>query len=234
MKTLVFQHTPVEKLGSLRDWLVQSGYPFYVHHLYREEAIPAPEAFDWLVVLGGPMNVDQTGEHPWLRQEKEYIKQWLSLNKPYLGICLGGQLLAQCLGGEVRKNKVREVGFHPVTRTAGEHPSMRRWPLTMTVFQWHEDRFSLPPGCASLLTSEACEHQAFARDHRTLGLQFHPEAVAEWAHKNFDRLEIRPGEPYVQTKHQCLQLLPRLLPAMTAQFYQLLEDFVEGAREPAH
>lgn len=230
MKTLVFQHTPDEKLGSLRDWLVQARFPLYVHHSYKGEEIPAVEKFDWLIVLGGPMNVDDETDHPWLVQEKAYIREWLAAKKPILGICLGGQLLAQALGGVVTKNPQREIGFHPITRTSAEHPAFRRWPLSLSVFQWHQDRFSLPEGCVSLFTSEACEHQAFALDHRTVGLQFHPEAVPEWIYLNYRNNEVLPGERFVQTKHQCLQLVPTMLPVMTKQFFQFLEDFAENAR----
>jgi GMP synthase-like glutamine amidotransferase len=228
VKTLVFQHTPDETPGSLETWLQDNGYSYHIHHWYR--ATPPPEDFDSLVVLGGPMNVDQEERHPWLKAEKKFLHHWLEAHKPVLGICLGGQMLAQCLGGEVTKNKEREIGFHAVTRTAGEHPALRRWPLISPQFHWHEDRFSLPPGCTSLLTSEACAHQAFARDRRTVGLQFHPEAVERWILQCYGNLVERPGERHVLSRKESMDLMPHLLPAMTRQFYHFLEDFTENAR----
>ena len=187
-------------------------------------------AYDWLIVLGGPMNVDDEDKHPWLRAEKQFIGAWLKAEKPYLGICLGGQLLAQALGGSVTKNEQREIGFHAVERTGKDHPALRRWPQDFTVFQWHEDRFSLPEGCKSLLTSPACEHQAFAKDERTFGFQFHPESTAEWIHGNYAGFTPREGEAYVQDQAACDALLPAKLDPMTKQFFLFLDDFAQGAR----
>jgi GMP synthase-like glutamine amidotransferase len=230
MRTLVFQHTPEEVPGTLEHWLQNHRFSYHVHHLYRDGEIPPPDQFDWLVVLGGPMNVDEEDKHPWLKAEKAFIRRWAEANKPVLGICLGGQLLAQALGSEVRRGGEREIGFQSVIRTGNEHPAFRRWPVTLAVFQWHEDSFTLPSGCVSLLTSEACEHQAFARDRRTVGLQFHPESTAEWIRDNFNGFEPKPGERFVQSGEQCMPLIPALLAPMTKQFFTLLEDFVESAR----
>lgn len=231
MRTLILQHTPEEKPGTLELWLEQARFPYHVHHFYREGAeAPTMAAYDWLIVLGGPMNVDDEDKHPWLRAEKQFIGAWLKAEKPYLGICLGGQLLAQALGGSVTKNEQREIGFHAVERTGKDHPALRRWPQDFTVFQWHEDRFSLPEGCKSLLTSPACEHQAFAKDERTFGFQFHPESTAEWIHGNYAGFTPREGEAYVQDQAACDALLPAKLDPMTKQFFLFLDDFAQGAR----
>jgi len=230
LKALLFQHTPEEHPGSLQKWLDDRRLGYHIHHTYQGLPFPDPSAYDWLIVLGGPMNVDHLEEHPWLAAERKFIGDWVMAGKPYLGICLGGQLLAQSLGGQVTRNDQREIGFHSVTRAASDHPALRRWPMNFSVFQWHEDRFSLPPGCVSLLTSPACEHQAFSRDRRTLGLQFHPESVEQWILANYKDFEPAPGESYVQSKAQCLRLMPVHLPALTQQFFHLLDDFLEGAR----
>lgn len=226
MKTLIFQHTAEEAPGSLVNWLEDRRFEYHVHHTYKGLPFPKAEDFSWLVVLGGPMNVDDEAKHPWLKEEKKFVRDWLMAAKPILGICLGGQMLAQALGGSVTKNKQREIGFHPVTRGPDEHPAFRRWPVTFPVFQWHEDRFTLPNGCVSLMTSPACEHQAFAKDHRTLGLQFHPESVEKWILENYQDFEPMPGEEFVQSKAQCLRLMPVHLPAMTKKFYEMLDDYI--------
>lgn len=228
MRTLVLQHTPEEKPGTLVDWLELRKLPHEVHHVYKNSAIP--EGFDWLIILGGPMNVDEEEKHPWLRAEKAFLKNWLAANKPMLGICLGGQMLAQALGARVVKNNQREIGFHPLRRTPEAHPAFRRWPEHFHVFQWHEDRFELPPGCAPLLTNEVTPYQAFARDRRTVGLQFHPESTEEWIRENYKGFAPQPGEKYVQTGELCLELLPRHLSPMTEKFFHFLDDFLEHAR----
>lgn len=230
MRTLIFQHTPEERLGTLGLWLKEREFPHHVHHLYRDGDLPRPEDFDWLVILGGPMNIDEEERHPWLKPEKAFLREWLKSGKPTLGICLGGQLMAQALGGEVSKNTVREIGFHTVSRTAAEHPAFKHWPASIPVFQWHEDKFSLPPDCASLASSVVCAHQAFAYDHKTVGLQFHPEASEDWIRGNFVDFTPGEGEPYVQSGEECLPLIAQFLPPMSRQFFQFLDDFVAGAK----
>jgi GMP synthase-like glutamine amidotransferase len=228
MRTLVLQHTPEEKPGTLVQWLELRRLPHHVHHVYKDAAIP--EDYELLVILGGPMNVDEEEKHPWLRAEKEFLRAWLAKSKPILGICLGGQMLAQALGAKVIKNSHREIGFHPLRRTGEEHPAFSRWPEEFHVFQWHEDRFELPPGCKALLTNHVTAYQAFARDHRTLGLQFHPESTEEWIRENFQGFRKTEPEPYVQDSEQCLHLLPQHLPKMTSQFFHFLDDFLASLR----
>jgi len=230
MRTLIFQHTPDEGPGTLTEWLATVRLPFHIHHSYLNQPMPEPAAYDWLIVLGGPMNVDEENKHPWLKVEKDFIRAWIAENKAILGICLGGQLMAQVLGAKVGLNQVREIGFHSVTRTGNDHPSLRRWPMTTPVFQWHQDFFTLPEGCKPLLSSEACAHQAFALNRKTIGIQFHPEAAEDWISLCYRNLEKRENEPFVQDSDQCRTILPAHLPVMTKNFFHLLEDFVENAR----
>jgi GMP synthase-like glutamine amidotransferase len=229
MKTLILQHTQEEVPGTLPDWLERSGFSYDIHHGYTGQKFPDASLYELLVILGGPMNIDEEAKHPWLKTEKKFVESWLKEDKALLGICLGGQMLAQILGGRVEKNHAREIGFHEVRRTSEKHPSLKRWPEKMRVFQYHEDRFTLPAGCRTLLTNEICEHQAFAKDHKTLGLQFHPESTADWIQDAF--AELAPSaEPHVQTHSECAALLPVHLPLLTSQFFTFLDDFAAGAR----
>ncbi|MGE3262355.1 MAG: type 1 glutamine amidotransferase [Bacteriovoracia bacterium] len=229
MKTLIFQHTKDEVPGTLVDWLGQSDHAYHIHHSYSGQKFPDAAAYEALVVLGGPMNIDEESKHPWLKNEKQFVADWLKKDKAILGICLGGQMLAQVLGGRVEKNRAREIGFHEVRRTGEKHPALSRWPEKMRVFQYHEDRFTLPQGCKSLLTNEICEHQAFSLNKKTLGLQFHPESTAHWIQEAFG--ELAPStEPHVQSHSECAALLPVHLPLLTSQFFHFLEDFYSGAR----
>jgi GMP synthase-like glutamine amidotransferase len=230
MKTLIFQHTPDEVPGTLTDWLAAKSFSHHVHHVYAGEKMPEPGAYDCLVVLGGPMNVDEESKHPWLKAEKKFVHDWLKEDKAILGICLGGQMLAQVLGGRVEKNRAREIGFHEVRRTGEAHPSLKRWPERMRVFQYHEDRFTLAPGCRSLLTNEICEHQAYALNDRTVGLQFHPESTQPWIEEAFSDLKYGAHESHVQSPRECAALLPVHLPLLTSQFFFFLDDFAQAVQ----
>ena len=228
MRVLIFQHSTDEAPGTVSDWLQVRNYPFHVYHLYLNQTPPKLEDFDFLIVLGGAMNVDQTEKYPWLKEEKKLIQTWLSTNKPYLGICLGGQLLAQALGARVFKHTTREIGFHEVKRTELSHKALRDWPKELPVFQWHEDHFTLPEGADLLLSSEVAPNQAFAKGN-ILGLQFHPESTEAWIRLNYMGFSSNGNEPYVQSLQECEQKLVYLKP-MTKQFLTLLDNFVGELR----
>lgn len=230
MKTLIFQHTQEEVPGTLTDWLEAKDYPHHIHHVYAGAKMPDASAFDCLVVLGGPMNIDEEAKHPWLKAEKKFVHDWVKEDKAMLGICLGGQMLAQVLGGKVVKNRAREIGFHDVHRTGEAHPALERWPEKMRVFQYHEDRFTLAPGCRSLLTNEICEHQAYAYNDHTLGLQFHPESTRPWIEDALGKLKFESHETYVQPPQECAALLPVHLPLLTNQFFTFLDDFAKAVK----
>jgi GMP synthase-like glutamine amidotransferase len=173
---LVLQHAPFEGPGSIADLLRARGATLQTCHVYLEPALPC-RAWDLIVVMGGPMNVDEDARLPWLTREKAFLTGCIESGVPLLGICLGGQLLARCLGAEVTRNPEREIGWFDITRTAeaASHPLGRHWPDRCEVFHWHGDTFALPPGAVLLASSAACRHQAFAYGDRILGLQFHPE-----------------------------------------------------------
>lgn len=230
MRTLIFQHTPEETPGTLTEWLESARFPFHVHHVYETGQAPTAAAYDWLIVLGGPMNVDDEADHPWLKTEKEFIRGWIASGKPMLGICLGGQLLAQSLGASVTKNEQREIGFHAVERTGRDHPALRRWPFALEVFQWHEDTFALPEGAVNLLTNATCANQAFAKGDRLLGLQFHPESTPDWIHGNYLNFTPHENEAQVRAETVTAAAIPARLPPMKKHFFNLLEDFAQAAR----
>jgi GMP synthase-like glutamine amidotransferase len=225
MRTLVFQHTHEENPGTLLDWFRSRHRTFDIHPWYRRATAPKPSDYDWLVVLGGPMNVDEETAYPWLRTEKEFLRTWLAANKPVLGICLGAQMLAQALGGRVSKNKEREIGFHEV-RTSATHPAFRRWPASLAVYQYHEDTFSLPPNATLQASSPACANQAFAAGAKWVGLQFHPESTRAWIEGNGASIVKADGEKWVQTPAETAAVTGKFLAPMTAHFHDFLDDFL--------
>ncbi|WP_374306283.1 type 1 glutamine amidotransferase [Methylocella sp.] len=188
MRILVFQHLAVEHPGSFRSFWAQAGHEWRAVELDEGEPIPALEPFDLLVVMGGPMDVWEEKPHPWLVPEKEAIRRWVGeLGRPYLGVCLGHQLLAAALGGEVGLMARPEVGLSTVDLTpAGqEDPLFAGFAPSFTTFQWHGAEVSgLPKDAVILAGNAACPAQAIRVGRRAYGLQFHteiePSAIGEW------------------------------------------------------
>jgi GMP synthase-like glutamine amidotransferase len=174
------QHVPFEGLATIEDWAISRGNTISRTLLFRGESLPDPTEFDWLVIMGGPMNVYEEEMHPWLAPEKDLIRRAIDGGKVVLGICLGAQLIADVLGGKVRKNKEREIGWHPVILTpeAKRSETFGVLPEKFVALQWHGDTFEIPPGAIHTAKSEACENQAF-QSGRAIGLQFHLEASME-------------------------------------------------------
>jgi GMP synthase-like glutamine amidotransferase len=172
----VIQHVAFETPGLIARWASERGHQITSSFAPAEE-YPAIVELDLLVVMGGPMDADDEVASPWLRPEKHFIAEAISGGKLVLGICLGAQIVAEVLGGTVRRNPEREIGWFAVERTlAGrQEPLFVNVSETLVVGQWHSDTFDLPDGLESLMSSEACANQAFVFDGRVVGLQFHVE-----------------------------------------------------------
>ncbi len=177
---LILLHMPHEPGGTLETALTQAGLEFHYVDLQKEipELLPLDQAAG-LVVLGGPMNVDEVDRYPFLARDVQWIAEALALKLPILGICLGAQLLAKTLGARVYKNWIKEIGWHSIKLlpSAAEDPLFAQSGLR-TVFQWHGDTFDLPAGAVPLASGPNCENQAFRYGDRAFGVQFHIEMTA--------------------------------------------------------
>jgi GMP synthase (glutamine-hydrolysing) len=178
-KLLVFQHSAREPLGVFDPMLRRAGFRIrYVNFSRQPDERPDVSRYNGLVVLGGPMNVDQQDRFPHLTTEVAAIRDALARDIPILGICLGAQLLAAALGAHVRPHTVREIGWYPLhpTPAAGHDPLCRHLGERQHVFQWHAYTFDLPAGAVHLASTPTCPNQAFRHGDRAYGLQFHLEA----------------------------------------------------------
>lgn len=228
-EVLVFQHDPFEDLGFFGEVLEKQGADYRVVRLFHGE-MPAEE---WehvraLIILGGPMNVDEEDGFPFLRWEKRIIRAAIDEAVPILGICLGAQLIATALGTPVFHGPVKEIGWSPISITPhGQVDSLLGYlPETATVFQWHGDGFDLPAGAIRLASSAHYGTQAFRLGKTIYGLQFH--------------LEVTPPmiERWIEERSKDLALAPYVLPekiladtqsyALTLRYYgeRFLSEFV--------
>jgi GMP synthase-like glutamine amidotransferase len=184
MHFLVFQHATVEHPGIFRDFWRKSAIEWTAIELDEGQSIPHDlERFDALIVMGGPMDVWQHEQHPWLTAEIAAIRKFVvTLGRPYLGVCLGHQLLAAALGGRVALAAESEIGPCRVSwvPAAREDALLRDLPSPLTAFQWHSAEVkTLPAEAVVLAESDACRVQAFRFGSSAYGLQFHAEITTE-------------------------------------------------------
>ncbi len=175
------QHVPFEGPGFIESWALVRNHRLTSTRLYDGQRLPGVEKLDWLIVLGGPMNVYEHDRYPWLAREKRFIGEALHGEKVVIGICLGAQLLANVLGAKVMRNPGLEIGWHTVEKTeqASRSALSGFFPERFPAFHWHGDTFEIPHGAVHLARSSACENQAFAFGSRVVGFQFHLESTRE-------------------------------------------------------
>ena len=190
MKFLVIKHVTVEGLGIFEQFCRKADIAVDYVELEKGDRFPSLDGYAALWVMGGPMNVGDETDYSWLVEEKAFIRQAVQeLQMPYLGVCLGAQLLADSLGGEVRAMSTPEVGLLPIalTEAGQQHPLTAGLPETFKVLQWHGQSVqTLPPGATLLASSAHCPVQAYAvsvggvppLESRVFGLQFHSEVSA--------------------------------------------------------
>ncbi|BDU16959.1 type 1 glutamine amidotransferase [Lysobacter auxotrophicus] len=177
-RLLVFQHVAAEPLGTLDRLIRRRGHRIRFANFERQpELEPNVDRYRGLVVLGGPMNVEDQARRPHLKTELRAIEAMLEQGKPVLGICLGAQLLAHVLGAPVRRHEAPEIGWYPLntTQAGREDPVLSPLGDTAPVFQWHRYRFEVPREAAHLASTAGCDQQAFRYGENAYGFQFHLE-----------------------------------------------------------
>lgn len=179
MKALIFQHAPEEGARLLESILAAEGIARHTVELYRGDILPPLDDYQLLLVMGGPQQVWERDLHPWLAPEIAAIRRWVDdLQRPYFGVCLGHQLLAVALGGEVGPADRYELGFPEIllASCARNHPVARVLPQQSRWLQWHQAEVTaVPPGLNVLASSAGCPVQIMALESSVLSVQFHAE-----------------------------------------------------------
>ena len=191
-EVVILEHVPSEKAGTILDFLKKEKIPYREVRLFEKKfKLPSLEKIRALVVMGGPMNVYEERKFPFLKAENMFIQKAVRAGIPYLGICLGSQLLAKALGAKVYKARKPEVGWDDVRLL----PVCKKDPVfggldfdSLRVLQWHEDTFDLPKGSVRLASSGIVPNQAYACRKKFYGLQFHVEVnrpmLEDWFKKH--------------------------------------------------
>lgn len=221
MRIHFVQHVDFEDLGNIEPWARERGHSIMRTRLQQRERLPGPGEYDWLIVMGGPMSVDEEARYPWLAREKVFIKRSIELGKRVLGVCLGAQLIADALGAPVTRNAHKEIGWFPVLRSAtpDSSPFAGAFPENFHAFHWHGDTFAIPEGAVHLALSDACANQAFSVGNNVLALQFHLESNSSGVGRLLRHCsqDLQPGT-YVQDPDQirsgCQDHMPGLEPLL--------------------
>ncbi len=175
MRIWCLQHFEREGPALIQEWAETRGHDFRVVERFRNEELPKLELNDGLVLLGGPMSVNDEGDFPWIRPELAAIAHHAQNGGRIFGVCLGAQLIAKSFGAMVYPAKTLEIGWFPI-RFAGNNEYPYELPKSLTVLHWHGETFDLPYGVRRLASSSVCRNQAFTIGSRVIGLQFHLEA----------------------------------------------------------
>ena len=203
-----FQHVVHEGLGSIEEWISLSGHSLTSTRFFESAKLPEISDIDWLIIMGGPMNVHNEEQFPWLADEKKFIRHAVDAGKTVLGICLGSQLISVVLGARVYQNSEKEIGWFDIELTSFAQSCNLFFDMgsRLKVFHWHGDTFDLPEDAIHLASSAGCKNQAFIYNGKVLALQFHLETTCDSLLEMIERgrKELTTGK-YVQTEKELLK-----------------------------
>ncbi len=230
MRIHCLQHVSFETAGTILEWVKQHATCICYTNFFEEGyTLPPSDAFDFLLVLGGPFNVDEEEKFPFLQEEKRFIKKAIDDGKKIMGICLGSQLIAAALGKKVYKGPETEIGFFPVTFTADalQQNLFNHFTKSTMVFQWHGDTFDLPDDAVAIASSAAYKNQAFVIGNNVLALQFHLEMNKEIVEQMLihEGTELNEKGTYIQTEEQIKNNL-HYLDQNKKDIFLLLDNFL--------
>ncbi|WP_111895252.1 type 1 glutamine amidotransferase [Acinetobacter sp. MB5] len=204
-KVHYFQHIAGEGFGSCYEFLKSHQAKITATEFFalpsdtglEIEALPQIEDVDLLIIMGGPMSVNDEANYPWLKIEKRWLRRYLATGKPAIGLCLGGQLIANALGASVSRHTQKELGWTTVYRIDNVPKHCFELPKEFNVLQWHSESFDIPKGAIHLAENPVCRNQMYQIGSNVLGFQFHPEITPEVLQKfldDDDKLAVFDGE----------------------------------------
>ena len=190
MSVLICKNISTEGPGTIEDFLRIKEIPYTIIDLSKGEGIPDTKGFDTLLMMGGPMSVNEDDIYPYIKKEEELVREFIADSKSVFGICLGAQIMAKALGSRVYKGKEQEIGWYdieltpegiadPMMRKLAVHPRVGDFWKRFKVFHWHGETFDIPEGAVRLAGSELFPNQAFRYGSKAYAFQFHIEVTKE-------------------------------------------------------
>ena len=231
---LILQQVATDTADYFADFLTAQQIPFEVRHLYAGELPPKSIAgYSGYCMLGGPMSVNDEVGFPFLRQEKELVRQALAADIPMIGHCLGGQLISVALGGTVQAAATTEIGWHSIT--IADNEASAEWfggNSSCQFFQWHNESFSIPAGATLIASNDNCRHQAFTIGDKHLAMQFHCEVnaykVGYWAREEKADVDALLHLASVQSSESILASLAQRIPASNALAHSIYSRWIRN------
>ncbi len=221
-----FQHVPFEDPAYILSWAKKHGHAVSATQWFDTAPNPDLRNTDLLVVMGGPMNIYEYAEYPWLKTEREIIQSAINNGKRILGICLGAQILADCLGAKVYPGPNKEIGWFEVeiSGRASQHRLLSHFPRKHTAFHWHGDTFTIPENCIPIGSSEACENQGFILGSQIIALQYHIETTTSSLKALIQHCSDELVEaPFIQTAEQMIETSQ----VQSAGIHQLIDPLLD-------
>lgn len=222
--TIILQHEKNTPPGSVIQWLEFNKKPYHICKLFQNDTLPEAKDFKNLFICGGSMNVDQKNQFSWLSKEKDLIRTSILEKKKIIGLCLGGQLLAEALGGQVGPMASSEVGWSDMTISKNKIIGTNA--INLKVFQWHSYCFYEVPDTNSFATNSAWKYQGFTYNHHVIAFQFHPEATTEWILECSEDKKLPKGI-FCQTSQEIKAALFQQK-NMENLFFKILNHFFEN------
>ncbi len=226
-RILFIQHVPFETPGYIYDWAIEKDLNISFLRVYESPDFNISPDFDFLVIMGGTMNVSDSTLYSWLDKEKHFIQKAISNGKKVMGVCLGAQLLADVLGARVYPNKTKEIGWFPVSLTSdATNKIFTDFPVSFDVFHWHGSTFDIPEYALKIGSSEATPNQGFFIKDQVLAMQFHLELNKNGLEDliNNCRSDLKDNDGFVQTEQDILSY-QKQIESNRMLLYKLLDRF---------
>ena len=231
---LIIKHVDVEGPGTIEEYFQNQGFELKTIELDKDDPLPRDfNGIEAVISMGGPMNVYEEDKYPFLRDEDFLLKRAIKEEIPFLGVCLGSQLIVKAYGAKVTKSPVKEVGWFKVRleNDGQQDPLFQGLDGEIDVFHWHEDMFEIPSSAKRLATADGCPNQAVKIGPCAYGLQFHVEVtepiITDWCEnylKSSDPALVQKAKDMIATYQKKRAFFNKTAEKIYGNFEKIMES----------